>query len=255
MRKRIRLIQLASLLLMTVHATCLAGQPKVMVAQPQASQEVSLDFTANVQPDGTSSDILPDVALPPEVQELVRKRVSSWRYEPAQWQGKPIVQSISQRIIVEPVSTTSGGYVLRIKRITGVTRQAAGESIPDGTKMSPPVFPNELRRRGIGGTLVYAILLDESGKPLQVDLLSPADPDSDFKLLDQSARKAIATWKMYPPKAGEVPIRCWIRLPLQFSVVPGTQRAASDQGASLEARSADMCPKATLTTQVVGTTL
>lgn len=234
----------------------MAAKPK-LVAKPKSPQLLQFDFNAVVQADGTVTDIQPDVSLPEGIQTMIRARVATWRYTRAQWKGRSHASPIAQSIKAEAVPTTQGGFALRIEEVTG--------QIPQGTKLKelfdsrpPPEYPLEPRKRGVSAILVYAVLYDEAGKPLQVDLVYPAGLDRDIKIFDDSARKAISKWEETHEFAGS-PISCRANVPITFQVsnadsFPAPLRAPPEVATMFDKYS-DMCPKSTLETPVKGTAI
>ncbi len=238
---------------------CLLAVLGVMPAFAQAPVATptlfNLDFRADVQSDGVPSNIVPDPLLAPALQALLRKRVSEWRYKIDMWQGKPVHGPVSQRIVAEAVPVSSGGFALRIKSAGPRTVILGPESEIDGEVSVPPVYPPELQRRGVGGVLVYALKVDAQGKPEEVELIDPVNLDRTSKLLDASARVAIAQWTMRPVKVDGVPADCRFLLPITFEVSGVPLRVGPDYAAYRAAYS-DVCPSPpTLLTKVVGSLL
>ncbi len=221
-------------------------------AKPKLLQ---FDFEAMVQADGTVTDVRPDPALPDALQALIRQRVATWRYSPRRWQGKAEPSSVSQRIKVETVSTAGGGIALRVVEVTGQTRMVRAASRPVGVPMPPPRFPPELMRDGVNAVLVYSVQYDEAGKPQQVDLVYPVEPDRVHKRLDQAAREAMRQWVVPQTFAG-APITCRANVPITFTTTVDSQslRAPPDVDASFE-KYTDLCPTTKLETVMAGTFL
>lgn len=218
---------------------------------------LNLDFKAELQADGTLANIEPDATLTPALQAMLRKRVAEWRYQVATWHGAPVLSVMHVRIVAEPVPVKTGGYALRIKELTGAPRQLTPEEAADQSRKGPPEYPLEARRRGITGTLVYAMRLDAQGKATEVELVSPRRPDHWFKMFDASGRAAIAGWVMPPVKINGQPVDCRFLVPLEFML--DNQRNPPAPKWELDTyrnTHADMCPPAaTLLNKVEGTLL
>lgn len=228
-------------------AAALSSMPasgKPFPATPTATPPVlNLAFKADVQADGTPVNIEPDASLRPALQALVRKRVAEWRYVVGSWQGKPMGQSISQRIVAEALPVASGGFVLRVKEVSDASTVI---------KMDPPVYPLDARRNGIMGDFIYSMRVDSQGKPYDIELLSPEHPDRGLKMLDQAGRTAIALGTLSMPKVDQVPVDCRVVIPIQFWIDSKPKQPMRDL-APYRASQADMCPAPPqLVTKVVG---
>ncbi len=242
--------------------TSMAANPK-LVAKPASPQLMQLDFKAIVNVDGTLGDIQPDASLPAAIQVMMRKRIATWHYKPSHWQGKSLTGTIAQTIKAIAVPTTQGGFALRIEEVTEQSR--SGESLKKFfASHPPPEIPTDVNQRGVRAILVYAVLFDEAGKAVQVDLVYPTEPDRDARLLDKSARNAIAKWATLNEFDG-VPISCRAKVPIAFEVssmssapfrVPASAplREPPEVSASFD-KYTDMCPVTKIETVVKDTFL
>ncbi len=235
----------------------MAAKPQLVVAKPVMPKLLQFDFKAIVQPNGTVTDIQPDASLPETIQAMIRKRVATWRYRPSQWQGEANPAPIAQTINAVAEPSTQGGFALRIEEVTGQIRQ--GASAKDLlVSQPPPDYPIEPRRRGVSAILVYGVLYDEAGKPVQVDLVYPTGRDRDTRRFDEFARKAIAQWHV-PHEFAGVPISCRANAPITFQVTdtdspPEPLRAQPEVSASFD-KYTDTCPATKLETVVKDTIL
>ena len=234
-----------------------------MAAKPQvAAKEASprllqFDFKATVQTDGTLTEIQPDESLPQTIQAMIRKRVATWRYKTAHWQGESQPTPIAQAITAVAVPTEQGGFALQIEKVTG--QNPYGSASKDVfAPRQPPAYPTELRKRGVSAILVYAVLYDEAGKPIQVDLVYPSGLGRGTKHFDDSARKAISKWEVTHEFAGS-PISCRANETITFEVgdaggFPAPLRAPPEVAAMFDKYS-DICPVTILETPVKGTVI
>lgn len=225
----------------------------VLAQTPSAAPTLfNLDFKADLQLDGTLTNIQPDATLSPALQAMLRKRVVEWHYELGTWQGKPVLGVTSQRIAVEAVPVTSGGYVMRIRQVTPTTMSISTAQMSDDYRNMPPDYPGEVRRRNVVATLVYAMSIDAQGKAQAVELIFPEQPDRWFKMLDESSRAAIAKWRMPPSRVNGVPVDCRVLIPMQFTLsnVPIPPPVSTK---AYRSSHADICPvPPTLLTKVDG---
>lgn len=235
-----------------------------MAAQPQAAtklvspQTLEFGFKASVQADGTLSDIRPDSALPEAIQAMIRKRVATWRYKPAQWQGRTITTPIAQIIRANAVPMAQGGLALRVDEVIGSVEFVDPAIQQRRIPVMPPKFPADLLRSRVNAILVYAVLYDEVGKPQQVDLVFPTKLDRDLKRLDAASRDAIARG-VSPQTFDGVAISCRAKIPMTFQTAGAggafaPLKSPPEVAAAFD-RYTDRCPVTVLETSVNGTFL
>ena len=234
----------------------MAAKPQV-AAKAASPRLLQLDFKATVQADGTLTDIQPDASLPQTIQAMIRKRVATWRYKTAHWQGKSQPTPIAQTITAVAVPTEQGGFALRIEEVTGQNPYGAASKELFASR-PPPEYPTYLRKRGVSAILAYGVLYDEAGKPVQVDLVYSSGRDRDTKHFDDSARKAISKWEHTHEFAGS-PISCRANVTITFEVgdaggFPAPLRAPPEVAAMFDKYS-DMCPMTILETPVKDTAI
>lgn len=222
---------------------------------PAKPQLVRFDFSATVQADGTLADIQPDAALAENLQAMIRRRVATWRYTPLQWQGKAVAAPVSQSIKLEIVPVAESSFAFRILGVGKQEKPALIVRRTDKTPMSPPRFPPELMRSGVNAVLVYAVLYDAAGKPIEVELVYPGKVDRVYERLDVASREAMAKWSV-PHTFEGAPIACRDNVPITFQTGDlSGQLQAPPEVAELFDRYTDMCPEAKLETPVAGTFL
>ena len=240
-------------------AICLLASACAMPAPAQARDKqppvLNLDFKAEVQADGSLANVEPDASLAPVMQSMLRKQVAGWRYLPGTWQGKPVPAQVSQRVVVEAMPVTTGGYALRIKEVTGVPVVISAKRMPEGVRMLPPAYPPEAQRQGIEATLLYAMRRDAQGAPIEVELVDAQVPSNWRKEFDAASRQAIHQWRLQPVQVDGQAIDCRLLTPMTFRVGNGKApppRLDPDLRSHLS-RFPDACPlPPTLETQVAG---
>jgi periplasmic protein TonB len=75
-----------------------------------------------------------------------------------------------------------------------------------------PVYPPGSRRDGEQGTGMYRVLVDEKGKPKDVQVLK----SSGFPRLDEAAMAAIRKWAFKPAVQNSQPVQSWTRVQVAF---------------------------------------
>ena len=80
---------------------------------------------------------------------------------------------------------------------------------------TPPAYPVEALRDGIEGSVLLRVLVDETGKPLQVLVVK----SSGSRALDAAARDhVLAAWRFHPAQRDGHAIRAWAQVPVKFSL-------------------------------------
>jgi protein TonB len=80
---------------------------------------------------------------------------------------------------------------------------------------TPPAYPIAALREGIEGTVLLRVLVDETGKPVQVMVLK----SSGSRALDAAARDhVLAAWRFHPAQRGGHAVQAWAQVPVKFSL-------------------------------------
>jgi protein TonB len=157
----------------------------------------------------------PPPKAPPAVPELrVVKRVAMPNVRIATTHPAPIVIPAVQTIApIAPVTTA-------ISTQATTTAPAAGDSnatIAYETA-TPPAYPVQALRAGIQGTVLLKVLVDPSGKPVQVII----EHGSGSRLLDDTARRhVLAAWRFHPAIRDGHAIEAWVIVPVRFNLDQG----------------------------------
>lgn len=103
----------------------------------------------------------------------------------------------------EVTGTTSG--ITKVVQIKGM------EKAPVALEKIAPVYPRELRARGIQGFATVDILVDSTGRVVETSLVKATHPEFGLRAL--AAAKA---WKFEPATAQGKPITTRVQVPFQF---------------------------------------
>jgi protein TonB len=82
------------------------------------------------------------------------------------------------------------------------------------TNRTAPAYPPASRRNGEEGVVTFRVLVDESGHPMQVNVLK----SSGFSRLDEAAQQAIRRWVFAPAVRNSQPVRSWSRVSVRFQL-------------------------------------
>lgn len=82
------------------------------------------------------------------------------------------------------------------------------------TNRVEPVYPATSRRQGEEGTVRLRVLVDESGRPRDVNVLT----SSGFPRLDQAAIDAVKRWRFVAATDGRNPVSAWTQVAVSFEL-------------------------------------
>ena len=92
--------------------------------------------------------------------------------------------------------------------------QVKTEAIPLYKVNPPPEYPRTARRRGLQGTVMLSVLVNESGQVENIWVFT----SSGYRLLDNAALKAVRNWLFEPGKIGERNAEMWVKVPVRFEL-------------------------------------
>ena len=79
----------------------------------------------------------------------------------------------------------------------------------------PPPYPRAELQRGVQGTVILRIAVDEQGRVLQVEI----EQGSGHRRLDRAAQQQVARhWRFKPALRDGQPVAGWVRVPIEFSL-------------------------------------
>jgi len=82
-------------------------------------------------------------------------------------------------------------------------------------RSAPLRFPTRALQQRMQGTVLLRVLVDETGKPVQVSV----ERRSGYLLLDRSAaEQVLAGWRFQPATVNGQAVRAWARVPVTFSL-------------------------------------
>ncbi|MEM1085751.1 MAG: energy transducer TonB [Verrucomicrobiota bacterium] len=114
---------------------------------------------------------------------------------------------------------TGGGLALSIPKfaIGGGDDPFGGgdlESPPQPYAKSPPVYPNQLLSKGVGGKVLVSCVVDAKGAVVSTKIKE----SSGNRLLDQAAIKAVKRWKFKPAVRGGKEVKATCVVPFNFEI-------------------------------------
>lgn len=155
---------------------------------------VRLNFV--VDTNGRPQDVTVVSPTDRRLSESVVTAVSQWRFTPATQNGLPV----SKRVTL-PLEIQASGTVV-------APALAAVTDAPQAEKIVNPVG---VSRQHVGSTVTLTLTVDESGRPHDITLVSPAD-----RLLTQSVVEAVSQWRFTPAMQDGTPVSQRITIPLEI---------------------------------------
>ncbi|WDS35424.1 energy transducer TonB [Pseudoxanthomonas sp.] len=157
--------------------------------QMQVVGEVGID------PDGKvfATDI--KTIVTPQVKDLIEKTVRDWQFEPVLVDGKPghVKANMNLTLLAKK---SDGGYQLQVERARFYSARAT-------TRMTPPRYPPEPARAGIGANVLVAVRVDAQGKVIDAVAVETSLPYRNVNA------KVARSWGKYFEKATIQAARDW----------------------------------------------
>jgi len=151
-----------------------------------------------------------DINLVDETKEVIQE------------QSKPIIKKIEKIIpkIQKPVVKTvekskqvvAPKLLIKPKQIITSSGQVKVEAKPDYIQNSPPPYPELAKQMHQEGIVMLSVDVDKEGDPVSVEIIQ----SSGFRMLDQSALKAVRHWKFQPGSIGRIFVDSTVTIPIRF---------------------------------------
>lgn len=157
--------------------------------------------------------VLPKAAVKPKPQPQATKNpvpVEQAKQAPA---AKPAPEKVETNTQNEPKPQQTAAKPTTASK--GISSQPILVDKP--AFVSAPVqprYPRVAQKRGIEGTVMYEIWLDEQGNQIQQYLITSSGTD----VLDKSALEAIKQWKFSPRILDGVPVAHRVHIPVRFKL-------------------------------------
>lgn len=191
------------------------------VAHAQTAElRMPVNGEIGIDPAGAVFDYRIDSELTPQVKALVERSVRQWKFEPVLRGGVATHAKARMHLtlIAHPVST---GYQLQVEQVRFSGYRAS-------IKMTPPRYPVEAARGGVGGSVLVAVRVNAEGRVVDASAVQTSWPYSKVneagrrywgKLLEKASLEAARRWTFEPvdPALHEtgdatlvVPVNFWV---------------------------------------------
>lgn len=161
--------------------------------------------------------IEPPAVLPPpppiELKPLQHPPIlSQAQLRPTPSSPPVVVPSTEGNIAAPPISIPT---LLPSNTAPGTAVAAPPVEASLAYRVAPLRFPAQALHQRMHGTVLLRVLVDETGKPLQVTV----EQSSGYVLLDHSARdQVLAGWRFQPALVNGQAVRAWARVPVNFEL-------------------------------------
>ncbi len=98
----------------------------------------------------------------------------------------------------------------------GVYRPTGGATNPVAIYKTEPQYSDEALKAKWGGTVLLSLVVDESGKPVQIKVVKPLGLG-----LDEKAIQAVAQWRFKPSMKNGKPVPAAAQIAITFHLPPG----------------------------------
>lgn len=152
--------------------------------------------------------------------------VASWRFNPAEQDGKPVASQEIVPIVFtrEPSAwpSVSGGTLdgIRVSPPDEARAQSMDRPVTEDVtyrQMHAPKYPPEAVRDHVVGELLFKVLVDEHGTPQSVDV-EKSDPPEAARTLAATSIEAIMQWRFNPALKAGRPHAGYILVPITFAL-------------------------------------
>jgi protein TonB len=148
-------------------------------------------------PETTESKPEPVPAVKPDIPEL----------------EQPVDQSLPEVAFDEPIAPPTDNPMPASDNALVASANAPAADLKTATRVEP-AYPAISRRMGEEGQVQLRVLVDESGKPKDVQVIK----GSGFDRLDQAAKDAVRQWRFKAASDGSKNIMAWTQVAITFKL-------------------------------------
>lgn len=207
--------------------------PLVLSSTASRGAEVEPEYALSargeivLEADGTVRSYTLDGGLAPQVSDLVSRNVATWRFEPILVDGEPVVARTRMSLSILASPDHEGNYVLRVA-------DAWFGDLKARSAQSPPRYPRNAIKAGIGARVLLVLKLDAEGNvvdahPYQTSLSqrgSEARARRWRAQFEKASIDAAMRWKYEPGEiVGGKTVGTTLMVPFEYTIVQGMKSA------------------------------
>ena len=154
---------------------------------------------------------IPEQSQPQEPEEIVKPEIDQQVIEPTE-QPPPEIQF--DDVVVPPAENpmpASNNAVAATEAVGTVAQE-----LKTSTRIEP-TYPPASRRASEEGTVRLKVLVDEAGRPKDIQIAT----SSGFTRLDEAAKQAVRRWKFVAATDGAKAISVWTQVSITFRLTDG----------------------------------
>jgi hypothetical protein len=190
--------------------------------------ELTASGEIQIAPDGHVTDYQVKSKLSPAVAQLVDRTVRSWHFEPILVDGRAVNAKTTMNLHLHGEPTSADSYSLTIASVNfGVLTRS---------KLTPPVYPRDAQRVGLGARVVLYLVIDADGKVVEampgqtsLDLRARSEHEAEIwrGRFEKASIEAAFKWQYDPSEFvdGKAAKGRYAIAPIDFSIeIPGSPK-------------------------------
>lgn len=172
--------------------------------QPQVQRKFDVTMHNPLRPlSDVESEVVPLPKTTAAIDQPPPEPVPIERKAPVQVERRRVKPpAIATRVAVVPHETTA-------------PRKAPLSALPQLVRRTEAEYPVALRNRGIEGTVLLQIVVDETGRVTD----AAVKRSSGYAQLDRAAIAAAQTWQFTPARRADQPVTLRVTMPVEFRIV------------------------------------
>lgn len=156
------------------------------------------------------------------IEDLLRKNIAQWRFEPVLVDGRPVIAKTRMSVTLTAI-THGDGYLLKVSDVSFGSAKPLGDIVP-------PRYPVDAIRAGLGARVLLSIKLDAQGNvvaahPYQTSLSkhgNESQAERWRKRFEQVSLKAVRQWKYeLGQELDGNAVGSTLMVPITFTITPG----------------------------------
>ncbi len=181
--------------------------PGVSASPPPAPVEVAV--VVNAAGEVSEAKVVKEDRV--EMDKAAVAILAKWRFRPGRKDGRPVASRLVVPVAFSlPDAADAGPFAAPAIVPVGELDRA-----PMVRYQEAPVYPPDLRRRGIGGEVLVEFVIDERGI-----VRAPRVLRAPHEALGEAAEVAVAQWTFFPGVKNGRAVATRLQVPIEFNPAP-----------------------------------